>query len=45
MNAQDKAYLERLPEYQRHKELLELEEQLIDLILYLDPEQVAVSYE
>lgn len=39
MNAHDKAYLESLPEYQLNKELLQLEEKLIELILTANPEE------
>jgi hypothetical protein len=39
MNAQDRAYLESLPEYQLNQQLLQLEEKLIELILTANPEE------
>jgi hypothetical protein len=38
MNAQDRAYLESLPEYQLNQKLLQLEEKLIELILTINPD-------
>lgn len=38
MNAQERIYLENMPEYKLHQKLLRVEAKLIELILTVDPE-------
>ncbi|WP_262706917.1 hypothetical protein [Taibaiella koreensis] len=41
MNAQDRNYLENMPEYQLYQKLLRTEKKLIELILTVSPEDEA----